>query len=154
MALALTTSKILSATPHASVQNVRNAGVVENNATNARPSYADATRDSPPKPQLSASCKVCESEFHDTIKCPNLVSLSYDEKSAQIRQRQLCYGFLLPGHLQRHYPEPPMCGKCGKHGHNELFCGWRPRPATSAPPVAAADVPTPLFDLNLSLASE
>ena len=103
-------------------ENVRNAGVVKSNATDARPSYADATRDFPPKLQHSASCKACGSGGHDTAKCPNLVSLSYDEKSAHIRQRQLCYGCLLPGHPHRHCPEPPTCGKCGKHGHNELFC--------------------------------
>ena len=135
-------------------ENVRNAGVVKSNATNARPSYADATRDSPPKPQHSASCKACGSEIHDTTKCPNLVSLSYEETSAHIRQLQLCYGCLLPGHSHRRCPQPPTCGKCGKNGHNELFCGWRPQPAASAPAVAAADVPTPLVDLDSSSASE
>ena len=135
-------------------ENVRNAGVVKSNATDARPSYADATRESPSKQQHSASCKACGSDGHDTAECPNLVNLSYEEKSAHIRQRQLCYKCLLPGHPQRHCPEPPTCGKCGKHGHNELFCGWRPQPAASAPAVAAADVPTPLVDLDSSSASE
>ena len=135
-------------------ENVRNAGVVKSNATDARPSYADATRESPPKQQHSASCKACGSEGHDTVKCPNLINLSYDEKSAHIRQRKICYGCLLPGHTQRRCSEPPTCGKCGKLGHNELFCGWRPQPAASAPAEAAADVPTPLVDLNSSSASE
>ena len=135
-------------------ENVRNAGVVKSNATDARPSYADATRESPPKQQHSASCKACGSEGHDTVKCPNLINLSYDEKSAHIRQRKICYGCLLPGHTQRRCSEPPTCGKCGKLGHNELFCGWRPQPAASAPAEAATDVPTPLVDLNLSSASE
>ena len=123
-------------------QNIKDIGVVRNNATDAsapskpadkkgkgKQSYADATKDSPPKVQQAKLCRTCGSTGHDTVKCPVLQALPMDQRSEKVREFKLCYGCLLPGHSQRQCQEPPTCGKCGKVGHNEIFCGRKPTPS-------------------------
>ena len=123
-------------------QNIKDIGVVRNNATNAtappKPAdkkdrkkqlYADATKDSPPKNQQAKLCRACGSTGHDTLKCQQLQAMPMDQKSEKVRELKLCYGCLLPGHSQRQCQEPSTCGKCGKVGHNELFCGRKPTPS-------------------------
>ena len=95
-------------------------------------SYADATKDSPPKPQQAKSCRACGSTGHDTVKCQQLHAMPMEQKSEKVREFKLCFGCLLPGHNQRQCQEPPTCGKCGKVGHNELFCGRKPTPNNRA----------------------
>ena len=123
-------------------QNIKDIGVVRNNATDVpapskpadkkgkgKQSYADATKDSPPKIQQAKLCRTCGSTGHDTVKCPLLQALPMDQRSEKVREFKLCYGCLLPGHSQRQCQEPPTCGKCGKVGHNEIFCGRKPTPS-------------------------
>ena len=152
-----TTSSTSSAMPRESAQNEKTSETPELlKATRPTRVRRTLTLQGIPRQNRSIQrhAKRVEVKSKNTTKCPNLVSLSYEETSAHIRQLQLCYGCLLPGHSHRRCPQPPTCGKCGKNGHNELFCGWRPQPAASAPAVAAADVPTPLVELDSSLASE
>ena len=165
-------------------QNIREIGVVRNNATDAtappkpadkkgkkQQSYADATKDSPPKSQQAKSCRACGSTGHDTVKCQQLHAMPMEQKSEKVREFKLCFGCLLPGHNQRQCQEPPTCGKCGKVGHNELFCGRKPtpsnrannqggnvprlsanaqsfNPASSAPPAPTAATAAPVIDIS------
>ena len=122
-------------------QNIKDVNLVKTNATDAttqpkpadkqkKPTYADATRDSPAKPQPSVSCRVCASTGHDTVNCPHLNAMPMDQKSEKIKEFKLCFGCLMPNHTQRRCQNPPTCGKCGKVGHNILFCGRKPTPST------------------------
>ena len=103
------------------------------NGQNGKPSFAKTVRDSPTKEQQQFDCMGCGSKGHDTFKCPLLLALPMDQRSEKFRERKACFGCASLGHTRPRCPNPPTCGKCGKPGHNELFCGRKFTPRPSAP---------------------
>ena len=57
-------------------------------------------------------CSICESETHYIAKCPTFASMSTDDKSSFIREKQLCFGCLRAGKITKTCKKRHTCGTC------------------------------------------
>ena len=93
-------------------------------------SFADKVANSPPQPQSTIKCAVCDS-FHETEKCNVLAALLPDQKVAKLREKGLCMHCLKHGHIARDCTEVPSCIQC--HARHHTILHGRTPPAPRAP---------------------
>lgn len=94
------------------------------------------------------SCPYC-TEAHSIYRCPSLLALSAAERFGKLKQSNLCFNCLRPGHATKACPSNRGCQHCGQR-HNTLLCRSAPAPTAapqatngSAAPAPAAVARTP-----------
>ena len=104
--------------------------------------YAKRVAKSPPLKQPSTRCGVCDS-FHATADCATLAKMDPDTKVKKLKEKNLCYHCLGPGHEARSCTAPrPRCLVCHKP-HNTILHGRSfPVPAQRLSTRAAPFVPS------------
>ena len=84
--------------------------------------YAERVAKSPPLKQPSTRCGICDS-YHATADCATLAKMDPDAKVKKLKEKNLCYHCLGPGHEARSCTAPrPRCLVCHKP-HNTILHG-------------------------------
>ncbi|XP_075150572.1 uncharacterized protein LOC142224672 [Haematobia irritans] len=67
-----------------------------------------------------SKCGLCPNEVHVIGKCPKFVQMSFNEKFAEIKGRNLCFNCFSSSHSTKKCKSKFTCFKCGKR-HNTLL---------------------------------
>ena len=62
-------------------------------------------------------CKLCQSDKHPLYICPRFKALPRDKMISTIRDNELCFNCLKPGHFTRQCSSLNRCRKCQKPHH-------------------------------------
>ena len=69
----------------------------------------------------SSLCSFCSKDGHKSERCFSVNNLGYEERKEKIRENNLCFKCLFPGHIASKCTVVPVCPICnGKH--NKLCC--------------------------------
>ena len=109
------------------------AKVAATNVVNAKPevrrsaheapnheSYARSVTKSPPLPQPTERCIVCEG-YHATVACATLAKLDADSKRKRLMDKRACLSCFQPNsHIAKNCPTPAKCIICHRSHHTIL----------------------------------
>ena len=138
------TAKVASTNVANAKPEVRRSAPVAPN----RESYAGSVTKSPPLPQPTERCVVCEG-YHATVACATLAKLDADTKRKRLMDKRACLSCFLPNsHIAKKCPTPAKCIICHRPHHTILHGCTYPQaaPRLSATATAfqpAADNATP-----------
>ena len=71
------------------------------------------------KQNNSLFCYICKKK-HEIVECPNILSLTVEERQKLVMKYGLCFGCIGSGHIKKNCNHSIDCQKCQKN-HNTLF---------------------------------
>ena len=78
------------------------------------------------------SCVLCKASKHPMYACPKFKSLPHEQMVSVLKNHNLCWNCLKPGHVVKQCPSSQRCRRCQKPHHTHLHIEVKPNDTNSS----------------------